>query len=117
MRKVIISIMVFVLIITLTSFVNATSNPILDELLQQGGADIKEDKNPQEIETGKEDKEDKEQLNTDKDTNKGEEKKEEENLPEKHKEAGLENYSSLILISVFSVFAIYAYKKIKEYNI
>lgn len=39
-----------------------------------------------------------------------------ENLPETTPHAGLEDYSGLVFVAIFAVSAIYAYKKIREYN-
>lgn len=39
-----------------------------------------------------------------------------ENLPETTPHAGLESYSGLIFVAIFAVSAIYAYKKVREYN-
>lgn len=40
-----------------------------------------------------------------------------ENKPTTAPDTGLEDYSSIIFIAIFAVSAIYAYKKIREYNV
>ena len=40
-----------------------------------------------------------------------------ENKPTTAPDTGIENYSSIVFVVIFVVSAIYAYKKIKEYNV
>lgn len=86
----------------------------LNELLQSQNGTIGENEPVENIPEG-ENKivNDNENLNT----NVEENENTSENLPEKTPHAGLEDYSGLVFVAIFAVSAIYAYKKIREYNV
>lgn len=123
MKKILVSIIALVLVIGVatTTFATEGDTSILDEInemLQEENGNIAENENAEEIPEGTNNTNT--ELNTNTDltnanlasgtTNVN------ENLPETTPHAGIGDYSGLIFIAVFAVSAVYAYKKVKEYN-
>lgn len=117
MKKVVISLMAIILVVSVANTVFATegNKSVLDEIddmRKNETGDIKEDGEIAEIPEGTVNKT---PLNTNTETtvNNTEVK---ENLPESTPYTGIGDYSGLIFVAVFGISAIYAYKKVKEYN-
>lgn len=108
-KKITIALIALFLVVGVayTTFATEGGNQsILDEInemLQNQNGTIGENENATEIPEGT-------NTNTGLNTNTA------ENLPETTPHAGLENYSGLIFVAIFAVSAIYAYKKVREYN-
>lgn len=115
MKKIIISIIAIlaVVVVATTTFAadNQTVGEMLNEMKQNNNTTIKENQTPEEIESGELKNQNKNQnLNTNGANNKN------ENAPTTTPYTGIEDYSSAIFIVIFAASAIYAYKKIRDYN-
>lgn len=102
MKKIITSLMAFVLIFSVANVAYATGGSVLDEInemLKEEGQIVEDNQDLQQIPEG---------ANTNKNVN--------ENLPETTPHAGAGDYSGLVFIAIFTVSAVYAYKKVKHYN-
>lgn len=113
MKKVLISVIAIIAVFAVASTTFAAS--VLDDLegIKIGNnATIKENENINEIENGAVEKENKNLS-----TNNNVAKNTNENLPTTTPHTGVGDYSSAIFILVFAASAVYAYKKIKDYNI
>ena len=98
MKKLLMSLMVFFLVVSVALTAFATEgDDWLGELLQGQNQNVEVNGNVEEILEGN---------NTT--TN--------ENLPETTPHAGMGDYSGLIFVAVFAISAVYAYKKVREYN-
>ena len=110
-KKVIISLIAIFLVVSVTCTAFATDitedelGEFLNEIRQEGNVDIAENENVEQIPEGTNNNA---TLNTNSNVN--------ENLPETTPYAGIGDYSGLIFVAVFAVSAVYAYKKVKEYN-
>ena len=116
-KKIIVSLVAMMLVVCTACTVFATqgSQSILDEInemLQNQNGTIGENEPVEEIPEGENNNE---VLNTNTNLASGSTNTS-ENLPETTPHAGLEDYSGLIFVAIFAVSAIYAYKKIREYN-
>ena len=108
MKKVIISIIAILAVVVVANTTFASS--VLDDLngiKQNNNATIKENQN---IENIKSEETKNQNLNTNGANNKN------ENAPTTTPYTGIEDYSSAIFIVIFAASAIYAYKKIRDYN-
>lgn len=115
MKKIIISLMAIILVIGVANTVFATegNKSVLDEIddmRKNETGNISKDGEISEIPEGTDNKN---TLNTETTPNNTEVKEE---LPETTPYTGIGDYSGLIFIAVFGISAIYAYKKVKEYN-
>ena len=123
MKKVIVSILAVLLVVSVacTTYATEGSSSILDEInemLQQENGNIAENEATEEIPEGTNNTNTGLNTNTNltntnlasgtTNTN--------ENLPETTPHAGIEDYSGLIFVAIFTVSAVYAYKKVREYN-
>lgn len=112
MKKIVISLIAIVLIVGTANVAFATDDQksAFDglDLPQEGTTNIKEGENADNIPEGTDNKNN--VNNTDNTNNTT------ENLPEKTPYTGIGDYSGLIFVAVFGISAIYAYKKVKEYN-
>lgn len=111
MKKIIVSIITIFLVISVAYTTYATEGNIMDqigEMLQNENANINENENVEQIPEGS--------INTNVNTNTNTNTNVNENRPETTPHAGLEDYTGLVFVAVFAVSAIYAYKKVKEYN-
>lgn len=113
MKKIIVSVIAILLILCMGYEVFATNiteselEKYLNELRQEGSIDIEEDEKLEQIPEGTIEKEDEKTDNVDNKT---------ETLPTTTPHAGLGDYSGLIFVAIFAVLAVYAYKKVREYN-
>lgn len=112
MKKIIISVIAVLLVVTMGSVTFATdTNDGLENWLegirQEGNVNAKNDDSVEQIQEGTNNT----NTNTNTNTNVN------ENLPETTPHAGLEDYTGLIFVVVFAASAIYAYKKVNEYNV
>lgn len=115
-KKVLVGIIAIILVVSVATTIYATDEQqsILDEInemLQQESGNISENEATEEIQEGNNNT----GLNTNTNLASGNTNTN-ENLPEKTPHAGLEDYSGLAFVVVFAVVAIYAYKKVNEYN-
>lgn len=107
-KKIITSLMAIILILSVANVAYATGGSVLDEInemLKEEGQIVEDNENLQQIPEGT-------NTNTNTNTNKNVN----ENLPETTPHAGISDYSGLVFIAIFAVSAIYAYKKVKNYN-
>lgn len=120
-KKIIISLIAIFLVIGVFCTTFATDDQqqsILDEIeqmLQEENQIIEEDGNLEEIEEGENNKNTNTELNTNTNLASGTTNTN-ENLPEETPYAGIEDYTGLIFVAIFAVSAVYAYKKVREYN-
>lgn len=119
MKKILISIIaIFSVIIVATTFLAQESKAmdVLNQLKQNNvnKNTLKENQVVENIASGNVENKNT-NLNTDKKNNVVNNKN--ENLPTTTPHTGIGDYSSVIFIAVFGVCAVYAYKKVKEYNI
>lgn len=119
-KKIIVSLIAVLLIVGVANIAFATEGEgsILDEInnmLQEGNEAIDENESLEEIPEG-ENKNTNINTNINTNTNTNTNTNVNENRPATTPHAGLEDYSGLIFIAVFAVSAIYAYKKVREYN-
>lgn len=120
-KKIVICLIALFLVVGTAYTTLATeggSQSILDEInemLQNQDGTIGESEPVEQIPEGENNNEnvDNEALNTNETTGNTNTA---ENLPETTPHAGLEDYSGLVFVAIFAVSAIYAYKKIREYN-
>lgn len=118
MKKVIISILAILAVFAVATMLfaqDSNASDIINQLKQEGNIpknNIPENQNVENIESGNVENQNlNTNLNTNKNTNKN------ENLPTTTPHTGIGDYSSFIFIGVFAVSAVYAYKKVKEYNV
>lgn len=117
-KKIVICLIALFLVVGVAYTTFATeggSQSILDEInemLQNQNGTIGENEPVEEIPEGENNNE---ALNTNTNLASGSTSTS-ENLPETTPYAGLEDYSGLIFVAIFAVSAIYAYKKVREYN-
>lgn len=115
MKKVIISLMVIALVIGTANVVFATDNQksAFDglDLPQEGTTNIKEGEGTEDIPEGTNNTDNNNNNNITNNNNNTT-----ENLPEKTPYTGIGDYSGIIFVVIFGISAIYAYKKVKEYN-
>lgn len=109
MKKIVISLIAIILFMSTANIVfaaegNKTIFDELDEVRKNETADIKDGEEANEIPEGTNKNE---LINTNSNN---------ENLPEKTPYTGVGDYSGLIFVAIFGISAIYAYKKVKEYN-
>lgn len=118
MKKIIVSILAILLVVSVACTTYATEGNIMDEInemLQQENGNIAENEATEEIPEGTNNTN--AALNTNTNTNLASGTTNvNENLPETTPHAGIGDYSGLIFVAVFAVAAVYAYKKVKEYN-
>ena len=108
MKKIITSLMAFVVIFSVANVAYATGGSVLDEInemLKEEGQIVEDNQDLQQIPEGA-------NTNTNANTNKNVN----ENLPATTPHAGIGDYSGLVFIAIFTVSAVYAYKKVKNYN-
>lgn len=111
-KKIIVSIVAILLVVSIASTTHATSgNNLLDEInemLQNENGNIAKNENVEQIPEG---------TNTNTNTNLATGNTNvNENKPATTPYAGVEDYTGLIFVAVFAVSAVYAYKKIRDYN-
>ena len=113
--KVIVSLLIVLMIVTVATKALAANN--LDDLLNDlntGNNGNIDGNNAQTIPEGENKTENTpENLNTTPTTGNNAAA----NAPEKTPYTGIGDYSSLVFIAIFAVSAIYAYKKIRDYNV
>ena len=118
LKKVVICLTALFLVVGVAYTTLATeggSQSILDEInemLQNQNGTIGENEPVEQIPEGENNNE---ALNTNTNETAGNTNTS-ENLPETTPHAGLEDYSGVVFVAIFAVSAIYAYKKIREYN-
>lgn len=112
--KVIVSLLIVLMIVTVATKALAANN--LDDLLNDlntGNNGNIDGNNAQTIPEGENKAENTpENLNTTPTTGNNA-----TNVPEKTPYTGIGDYSSIVFIAIFAVSAIYAYKKIRDYNV
>ena len=111
-RKVILSVIAIFLVIGVAYTTYATDSSILDEILKETNENISGNENVEEIPEGVNNNVSS-NANTNTNANTA---KVNENLPETTPYTGIGDYSGLIFVVIFGISAIYAYKKVKEYN-
>ena len=109
MKKLVISLVAVILVVCTgcTVFATQGGQSVLDEInemLQNQNGTIGENGLVEQIPEGN--------TNTNTNTNANVN----ENLPATTPHAGIGDYSGLIFVAIFTVSAVYAYKKVKEYN-
>lgn len=108
MKKIVISLIAMALVVCVAHTTFASS--VLDELFKEGeNGVVNTEGNVEDIQEGNN-----ALLNTNTSTNTNTNTS--ENLPESTPYTGIGDYTGLIFIAVFAVSAIYAFKKVKEYN-
>jgi len=119
-KKIVICLIALFLVVGTAYTTLATeggSQSILDEInemLQNQNGTIGENEPVEQIPEGENNNESaNEALNT---NDVSENTNVSENLPETTPHAGLEDYSGLVFVAIFAVSAVYAYKKVREYN-
>lgn len=118
-KKIIVCLIAILLVVSAayTTFATDGNQSILDEInemLQEENGNIAGNENPEEIPEGTNENVN-EELNTN--INEGAENTNvNENLPETTPHAGIGDYTGLIFVAIFTVSAVYAYKKVREYN-
>ena len=113
-KKIIVCLVAILLVVGVACKTYATSGNLLDEIndmLQNENGNISKNENVEQIPEGTNTNTN---LNTNTNTNTN--TKVNENRPATTPHAGLGNYSGLIFVAVFSVSAIYAYKKVRDYK-
>lgn len=106
MKKIVISLIAMTLVVCVAHTTFASS--VLDELFKEGeNGVVNTEGNVEDIQEGNNTLLN---INTSTNTNTS------ENLPESTPYTGIGDYTGLIFIAVFAVSAIYAFKKVKEYN-
>lgn len=118
LKKIIICLIAVLLVasVACTTYATSGDQSILDEInemLQNENGNIENNENATEIPEGTNTNTN---LNTNTNTNKNTNSNVNENLPESTPYAGIGDYSGLIFVAIFAVSAIYAYKKVKNYN-
>ena len=117
MKKIIVSVIAVLLVVCMGCTVFATDvdndlGAFLNDLRQDENANINGSENVEQIPEGN--------INTNTNTNTNANintnANVNENRPATTPHAGLEDYTGLIFVAVFAISAIYAYKKVKEYN-
>ena len=120
-KKIIISLIAISLVISVacTTFATEGKNKtILDEvneMLQAQNGTIGDDESAEQIPEGNRGNNTTQGTNNNNVTTPGNTNSN-ENLPESTPYTGIGDYSGLIFVGIFAVSAIYAYKKVKEYN-
>lgn len=114
-KKVIVTLIAILLVIGVAGTTYATNNIDNDiaeiaGILSNQTGNIVDDGNLEDIPEGN-----KTALNTNKNVSAGNTNVN-ENLPSTTPHAGVGDYSGLVFVAVFAVAAVYAYKKVKEYN-
>lgn len=121
-KKIVICLIALFLVVGVACTTFATeggSQSILDEInemLQDQNGTIGENENVEQIPEGTNNNENANEGLNENTNLASENTNESENLPESTPHAGLEDYSGLIFVAIFAVSAIYAYKKVREYN-
>lgn len=113
-KKIIVSLIAVLLVISVACTTYATEGNIMDEIgemLQNENGNIANNENAEQIPEGTNTN-----KNTNTNTNKNTNTNVNEKLPETTPHAGIGDYSGLIFVAIFAVSAIYAYKKVKNYN-
>lgn len=118
MKKIVLSIVAILLVISMayTTYAagGSTSASEIEGMLQNEMGNIDKNGTAEDIPEGENRNT---ALNTNTNTNTNTSNvKVNENLPEKTPYTGIGDYSGLIFVAVFGISAIYAYKKVKEYN-
>lgn len=112
-KKVIVSVVAILLLLGVACTTYATDiQQELAEILSNQAGNIIHDGNLEDIPEGNNTNK---VLNTKVETNSNTNIS--ENLPVTTPHTGLGDYSGLIFVAVFAIAAIYAYKKVKEYNV
>lgn len=113
-KKIIVSVVAILLLVSMVSTAYATSGNLLDEInemLQEENGNISKNENAEQILEGT-------NTNTNTNTNLASGTTNvNENTPATTPHAGLGDYTGLIFVAVFAVSAVYAYKKIRDYNV
>ena len=114
-KKIVICLiaLLFVAGTAYTTLATENGNDWLNELLQSQNGTIGENEPVENIPEGNTNI----NANTNTNTNINTNTNSNENLPETTPYAGLEDYSGLVFVAIFTVSAIYAYKKVREYNV
>ena len=118
-KKLIVCLVAILLVVGVTFKTYATSDNFfneLNEMLQNESGNISNNENAEQIPEGTNTDNVNENLNANVNTNTSNNTNVNENLPSTTPHAGIGSYAGLIFVVIFAVSAVYAYKKIREYN-
>ena len=115
-KKIVICLIALFLVVgtAYTTFATESGSDWLNELLQSQNGTIGDNENTEQIPEGNKLNTN---TNTNTNTNVSNNTNVNENRPATTPHAGLEDYSGLVFVAIFAVSAVYAYKKIREYNV
>lgn len=117
LKKIVVSLIALLLVVGVayTTYATGGESSIMDDInnmLQNETGNISNNENKEEILEGANNT----NLNTNTNTNTNTTTNVNENRPATTPHAGVGDYTGLIFIVVFAVSAVYAYKKIRDYN-
>ena len=117
LKKIVVSLIALLLVVGVayTTYATGGESSIMDDInnmLQNETGNISNNENKEEILEGANNT----NLNTNTNTNTKTTTSVKENRPATTPHAGVGDYTGLIFIVVFAVSAVYAYKKIRDYN-
>ena len=115
MKKIIVSVIAIFLVLGMGCTVFAAEqNDWLSELLKDENGNVVDNGNVEQIQEGIKNTTNNNTANNNINANANTNVN--ENRPTTTPHAGLEDYTGLVFVAVFAASAVYAYKKVKEYN-